>query len=180
MLSLYWKVYHPIKVAISNFFITDKHVVDKELSLTSYEWMEVIAYIAKCEGVYLNHTQHHKILYICYMILLCAKNIAICEKPVAFPFGPVFKKSHQRIIRPQAITAETYEKIKSIHPEILQIFELTVRKVCHSPVVKLVNWACRDTSAWHIHSKIHKYPWGTKMTNYDILNEGLDYLITQE
>ncbi len=133
-------------------------------SLTSIDYARLISWYAwNKHGVLLGKTQLQKILYICYGVWLAYNEEPLfAEKPVVWPFGPVFPDVYvwYSANQPQDLTqveidtwARTAEKVKFIFAAVDKLYYMTAKR--------LTEWSHRMGSPW---AAVANYnPWGTEI-----------------
>ncbi len=122
------------------------------MELISLQYAHLLAWIAYFKHhVILNKTQMQKLLFMCYGQALAINRQPLFsdDKPVAWPFGPVFPRVYKRYEEqiPTDLTTEEKSEFAS-SPIILTMISQTVADYCHVSATRLSDWSHQAGSPW--------------------------------
>jgi uncharacterized phage-associated protein len=121
--------------------------------------------IACSKGQCLNATKVQKLLYISYGIALANYNHRIVsESPQAWPFGPVFPRTQQRINYDTLYntTDSEFDEIRS-DKEITSLFSDVIDKYSGFSASKLSAWSHLNGSPWYRTTLQENFKWSTQI-----------------
>ncbi len=122
-------------------------------SLTSLDYSDLLRFLAyNRHQVVLNKTQVNKLLFMCYGVYLSKTNEPLfCEKPKAWPYGPVFPivyKKFRQSLMPITISEEKKKEFYTNNTALNICIEI-VDKYCYTSAYNLSVWSHQQGSPWY-------------------------------
>lgn len=118
--------------------------------------------VAHKNNLNLNITKVQKLLYIIYSYFLAKNEIRIFnETPKAWPYGPVFPRTRNKVDYDVLYSLENSElaEIKE-DAELLGITEKVVNKYAQFTAGQLSDWSHMEGSPWDLTTKLPGFKWG--------------------
>jgi uncharacterized phage-associated protein len=116
--------------------------------------------IANNEGIVLNVTKVQKLLFITYSYFLTKGRRIVDEQPKAWPFGPVFPKTRNKInygiIIP--LNAPEFEIFKP-DVDLTDFLNYLIKNVGRRSASYLTEWSHQDGSPWHKTTLTKGFQW---------------------
>ena len=130
--------------------LTNKFARYPRLCVRSDEWVQALIYIIQLKHGYTpNCTEAGRTLYTFYGIILATYGIRICERPKAWPFGPVFPRVRLASLNPVG-DRNAYERLMLRYPDIVYEGERLFRCIFSRKflIKRLVEWTTAAGSPW--------------------------------
>lgn len=144
----------------------------------TYEFnsVEVAKYIAgkaNEKKIFLNITKIQKLLYIAYGTYLRVYEKRLTnEHPQAWPYGPVFPTTRNKMISLdfESIKAsETPEKLRE-DKRLNKVIEFVLKHFGKWNAAQLTEWSHRNGSPWYYATKTEGFKWGDQIQDELIYN----------
>lgn len=123
--------------------------------------------LAVQKKIILNVTKVQKLLYIIYGYFLAQKDTQIfSETPKAWPYGPVFPRTRDKIDFNKVYQTTDHE-IKDIaqNEELTEIFEKVIDKYSRFTATQLSDWSHKEGGAWHKTTQLKGFNWNNEIPN---------------
>lgn len=138
----------------------------------SYNSVDVARYIIAYANEYnfvINMTKLQKLLYICYGVYLAVANKRLTnEHPQAWPFGPVFPTTRNKLLK------EDFENItlrndSTPSSELTSLITLVLKSFGGKTASYLTAWSHQQGSPWDKTVKSDGFSWGRPIPDEYIL-----------
>lgn len=133
----------------------------------------IVAY-ANDNGYTINMTKAQKLLYIAYGLCLAINGERLVnEHPQAWPYGPVFPTTRNRLLKVNiyAISMDDKELVEiSKDADTMGLVELVFRSFGKWSASGLTGWSHKPGSPWDHTVNVEGFKWGDRMEDNDIRN----------
>lgn len=131
----------------------------------------IVAY-ANDRGFSINMTKVQKLLYAAYGIYLAINKARLVnEHPQAWPYGPVFPTTRNKLLKVDmyAIRMDDEELSEiSKDEDIMGLLELVFRSFGDWSASELTGWSHKDGSPWAVTVDTDGFKWGNTINDDDI------------
>lgn len=144
------------------------------MSLQNYKYnsVEVAKYIVAYgndKGYSMNMTKTQKLLYIAYGIFLAINRERLCdEHPKAWPFGPVFPTTREKLLKIPMYTLKTtneeFTKIRQ-DKDIQDLLELVFETFGNWTAQELSVWSHSEGSPWDLTVTENNRKWNEEISD---------------
>ena len=132
-----------------------------------YDSVEVAKYIAAYwngAGSDINMTKLQKLLYIAYGSWLAVIGNRLCnEQPQAWPYGPVFPTTRNKLSKVDLNKISVVDKeLKNISNDIIfnNLLKIMFKSFGKWSASKLTEWSHKDDSPWYFTTQSPDFKWG--------------------
>lgn len=137
------------------------------MTYTSVEIARYIIAFANNDGKPINMTKLQKLLYITYGIYLAVNgNRLFDEHPQAWPYGPVFPTTRNRLLKTDfygiEISADEFKVLRS-DQSINDLIGLVFRSFGDWTASQLTEWSHRNGSPWERTMELEGFRWGDRI-----------------
>lgn len=132
-----------------------------------------IAAVANDRLLSINMTKIQKLLYIAYGLYLAVSNARLVnEHPQAWPYGPVFPTTRNKLLRINihaiSLEEEDFKELKE-DDELQGLINLVFRSFGDWSASELTEWSHKPDSPWEHTVNVEGFKWGNQMDDYDIM-----------
>src|ERR1051326_9005599 len=148
-------------------YVTLQYMADELKTYDSVLAAKFLMALANSKGVVLNVTKVQKLLYIIYGFFLASANHKIInESPQAWPFGPVFPRTRNKVDYSKIINLDDAE-LSEINqdPIVKKIFSEMVDGFLGISANKLSKWSHTEGSPWDITRKKEGFKWSDTISD---------------
>lgn len=146
-----------------------------ETSVKEYNSVLFAKYIiawANDKGIPINMTKTQKLLYISYGVWLAVIGTRLLnEHPQAWPYGPVFPTTRNRLLRVDFydidINNEDFSQIKN-DEQVSSLLRLVFKTFGSWTAGQLTAWSHADGSPWERTTESDGFKWGDPISDNDI------------
>lgn len=141
--------------------------MDNKQQYDSVIGAKLLLALAYQKGKILNVTKVQKMLYIIYGYFLAKENyIIFTETPKAWPYGPVFPRTRNRIDFDR-VHKTTEVDIQDIYQntEIVDVFNKVIDKYAKFTAGQLSEWSHMEGGAWDKTTKQSGFYWNKEIPN---------------
>ncbi|WP_312311415.1 Panacea domain-containing protein [Empedobacter brevis] len=126
----------------------------------SVEGAKLLLALAYSEGIVLNVTKIQKMLYIVYAYYLSKKDFNIfSETPKAWPYGPVFPRTRNKVDFSKLYKIDDLEEIKE-DEDLKAIMKYVIKKYSNFSAGQLSDWSHMPNGPWDLTVKQPGFKWG--------------------
>lgn len=133
----------------------------------------IVAYANENKFV-INMTKIQKLLFIVYGVFLAVKTERLIdEHPQAWPYGPVFPTTRNKLLKLEFSNISWEEpSLQTIHEdkEVLSLLGLVFRTYGANNAASLVEWTHQSGSPWTLTTKMPNFQWGDRIPDEFIYN----------
>jgi len=125
------------------------------------------------KGIVVNITKVQKLLYIAYGIYLRVYNERLTnEHPQAWPYGPVFPTTRNRLVKENLMTITTASCPQELQDDarLNKVVDFTLAHFGSWTAGQLTEWSHRDGSPWYYATQTQNFEWGDQIPDASIYN----------
>lgn len=134
---------------------------------TSVDIARFIIAFANAKGKSINMTKLQKLLYITYGIYLAVNNARLFdEHPQAWPYGPVFPTTRNRLLKTDFYAINFYSQEFNVlrsDQDITNLIDLVFRSFGDWTASQLTEWSHRNGSPWELTVDQDGFKWGNQI-----------------
>lgn len=132
--------------------------------------------LANKDGIVLNVTKVQKMLFIAYGYFLSKHNhVLLKESPKAWPYGPVFPRTRNKVNYGSIISLNDKELSEILNDEkVTEVFEAIIKKYSPYTASQLSDWSHMKGSPWDKTINQPGFDWNQQIPDNFITNYFLE------
>lgn len=156
------------------YLCTDLKAMEQEGKYNSVVMARLIAAYAIDNGFSINMTKIQKLLYVAYGVSLAVKGERLVnEHPQAWPYGPVFPTTRNKLLKENihaiSLKEECFSEMRK-DKDTMELLELVFRSFGNWSAAGLTGWSHKPDSPWEHTISVKGFKWGDRMDDNDIKN----------
>lgn len=145
------------------------NIIQDTYICSSVTLAKYIAAYANTHGFVINMTKLQKLLYITYGVYLAVTgNRLTNEHPQAWPYGPVFPTTRNKLLKKNLEEIQVFEDV-SITDEVKSCVKLVFNSYGIYNATYLSSWSHRPNSPWDMTTRKADFSWGDRIPDEYIM-----------